>query len=161
MVYINEVKSIMLCERKSFEQSLFLYLRTIHNLSIKDLARRIGISLNVLKRAEGDCKYYKRLPISIARKILSYYNITEYEYDYLKKESYKGDISIDYIVEVYHHLFNFSKTKSLLYVHSKINGLSKKEYQKIIRISRVNLQQTSLKFNDICKNLLISKQISC
>lgn len=158
MAFLKELKAIMICEGKSFEQSLFYLLRIKYGYSIKDIRSIVGLSYQIIKRAEEPKHGFKRLPISITKKLLSIYNLSFFDYSFIKREISSVNVSIDSIVSIYQTLFDFSPTKSMLYVHSKINGLSKKEYQKIVRISRVNLKQSKISINEICKNLVYQKQ---
>lgn len=158
MAFLKQLKAIMICEGKSFEQALFYLLRLKYGYSIKELGRRIGLSDKIIKRAEEPKHGYKRLPLSLSKRIISYYNMSLFEYDFLKNEIKNITVSTDTIVLIYQSLFGFSPIKSMLYVHSKINGLSKKEYKKIIRISRLNIAKSGPKINDLYNSLIHSNQ---
>lgn len=140
---IRIIKAIMLCEGKSKEQALFYYLRIINGYSFDIIKIQTGISINGIKKAEKTDRIYKRLPINIQKKLCLFYGIKDINKIKEKIDSIK--IYPDEIVNIYQRLFNYSHLKAMLYVHSKISGCSKKEYQHLVRITRVNLN------NDLSK----------
>ncbi len=150
MINVRRIKAIMICEGKSKEQAIFYYLRLVNGYLFEALKLLTGVSIKGLKKAECTDLIYKRVPISIQRKLCLIYNIDDIEL--LKRKIDSINIYPDEIVSIYQSLFNYSHLKAMLYVHSKISGCSKKEYQHLVRITRVNLN------NDFSKNM-ISKLI--
>lgn len=137
MINIRMIKAIMLCEGKSKEQAIFYYLRIINGYSYNAIKIQTGLSIKSIKKAERTDQIYKRLPISIQKKLCLFYSIENINDIKNKIDSIK--IYPDEIVAIYQQLFGYSHPKAMLYVHSKISGCSKKEYQHLVRITRVNL----------------------
>lgn len=144
MIDVRIVKAIMLCEGKSKEQALFYYLRIMSGYSFDMVKIQTGISISGIKKAEKTDRIFKRVPVSIQKKLCLFYGIENINEIKEKIDSIR--IYPDEIVNIYQRLFNYSHLKAMLYVHSKINGCSKKEYQHLVRITRVNLN------NDLSKS---------
>lgn len=146
------IKAIMLCEGKSKEQAIFYVLRLINGYNYDAIKRRTGINISGIKKAERTDFISKRVPIYIQERLCKLYQINDI--NKLKKELDMVYIYPDEIVSIYQNLFNYSHLKAMLYVHSKISGCSKKEYQHLVRITRVNLNNN---FSKMKISQLISK----
>lgn len=139
MINVRMIKAIMMCEGKSKEQAIFYYLRTINNYSYDYIKAKTGLKINAIKKAERSDYIFKRVGIGIQKKLLKVYKIENLNEIITKLDSIV--VYPDEMVSIYQNLFSFSHLKAMLYVHSKINGCSKKEYQHLVRISRVNLNK--------------------
>lgn len=138
-VNFKEIKTLQLCEAKSYQQALFYYLRISHNYDLKHLSLKSNIKLNAIKRIEGNNTKIKRCSISIVKKLLNFYNIKYKEYLYILNNLDNITIYTDEMVEIYSKLFHLNKPKSMLLVHAKLFGYSNLEYKHLIRVTRANI----------------------